>query len=167
MNGSLIEPRPEYSKTFVDELDWTLFDQFHKVVLQISTFCFRTKQICLTVDIAVVGLLAKFTDSSVNDSMFVAGLIIPLCFWFLDAVAYYYQVKLRGIMDNIQERLCERNTLHLVDFNLRNVIEKKRLEKATWERILDSFLNHSMWLYLFLILADIFLFIAFKQGWIR
>ncbi len=80
----------EYTKTFDDELDWELLDQLHKVVLQISTFCFRTKQICLTVLIAVASLLLKFTGDKLDTSVFVAGLVTPLFFWFLDSIAYYY-----------------------------------------------------------------------------
>ncbi|WP_139218588.1 hypothetical protein [Nitrosomonas aestuarii] len=90
-------------RTFQDELDWTLFDQLHRVVLQISGFCFRTKQICLTLVVAVVGLLIKFTDSGLDHSIFVAGAVIPAGFWFLDSVAYFYQSKMRGLMASIEK----------------------------------------------------------------
>ncbi len=153
---------PEYRKSFDDELDWTLFDQLHKVVLQISTFCFRTKQICLTVDIAVIGILIKILDNSLDTAIFVAGLIIPVCFWFLDSIAYFYQVKIRRVMNNIQQRLRERNTKPLVQTDYARVIEEKRAEKPTWNRIYHSFCNHSMWLYLFLFIADIVLWVAYK-----
>lgn len=95
----------EYKKSFEDEFDWNLLEQLHKVVLQISSFCFRTKQICITIEIALIGLLIKFTNNKLDTSVFIASFVIPLAFWFLDSVAYYYQVKLRGMMNNIQERL--------------------------------------------------------------
>ncbi|MGK0180042.1 MAG: hypothetical protein ACI8PD_001844, partial [Nitrospinales bacterium] len=81
-------PKDEYKKTFEYELDWNLLNQLHNVVLQISTFCFRTKQVCLTVDIAVMGVLIKFTGNTLNDSIFVSGLLIPLGFWFLDSIGF-------------------------------------------------------------------------------
>jgi uncharacterized membrane protein len=84
----------EYTKSFEDELDWNLLEQLHKVVLQISSFCFRTKQICITIEIALIGLLIKFTDSKIDTSVFVAGFVIPLAFWFLDSIAYYYEKQL-------------------------------------------------------------------------
>ncbi len=154
----------EYKKSFEDELDWNLLDQLHKVVLQISSFCFRTKQICFVAEVAVIGLLAKFTKETLNDSMFVAGFLIPLCFWFLDGIAYHYQVKIRGIMDGIQDRLIRRNTNRLVHFDSRLVIEKERVTGSQRRRVFNSFFNHSMWFYYILVLTDIALWLAFCKG---
>ncbi len=152
----------EYKKSFEDELDWNLLDQLHKVVLQISSFCFRTKQICFVAEVAVIGLLAKFTKETLDDSMFAAGFFIPLCFWFLDGIAYYYQVKIRGTMNGIQERLIHRNTHHLVHLDSMPVIEKDRFTVPQARKVLNSFFNHSMWFYYILILTDIALWLAFN-----
>lgn len=157
----------EYKKSFEDELDWNLLDQLHKVVLQISTFCFRTKQICLTVEIAVIGLLIKFTDNKLDESVFIAGLIIPFCFWFLDSIAYFYQVKLRGIMDNIRIRLKERNSQLVISDSLFNVIKKERIEKNKIKIVLDSYFNHSMWLYYILLVSDTLLWISYRMELIQ
>lgn len=157
-------PITEYRKSFEDELDWNLLDQLHKVVLQISTFCFRTKQICLTVEFVVIGLLVKFTENKLDESIFVAGLAIPLCFWFLDGVAYFYQVKLRGIMDNIRDQLHNRNSTSIVENEHGKVIEHKRIVRAQLSKIISSFINNSMWLYFFLLCADIILWILFRKG---
>jgi hypothetical protein len=157
----------EYTKSFEDELDWNLLEQLHKVVLQISSFCFRTKQICITIEIALIGLLIKFTDSKIDTSVFVAGFVIPLAFWFLDSIAYYYQVKLRGLMNNIQDRLKKRNIEQLIEDNNSNVIDSKRVEKPLLEKIKDSLFNHSMWFYYLLLLSDTILWISYKIGWIK
>jgi len=154
----------EYKRTFEDELEWNLLDQLHRVVLQISTFCFRTKQICLTVEFVVIGLLVKFTENKLNESIFVAGLVIPLCFWFLDGVAYYYQVKLRGVMDNIREKLRNRNSTTLVAAGQERVIEQERTVRSQLSKLGSSFINHSMWLYYFLLCIDIILWILFRRG---
>src|SRR5258708_29521344 len=87
-----IDPQP-YEKTLEDELDWKLLDQLYGVVSQISSFCFETKKLCVTTEFVVLTLLAKFTTDKLDHSLFVTAMVVPLCFWFLDAVVYYYQVK--------------------------------------------------------------------------
>lgn len=154
----------EYKRSFEDELDWNLLDQLDKAVLQISSFCFRTKQICLTVDVAVIGLLIKFTVNKLDTAIFVAGLLIPLCFWFLDAVAYYYQVKIRGVMDSIRERLSQRNLGTIVDANTQRVISLERVTKPWGKRLLTAFFNQSMWFYGFLSVADLAIWIMWCRG---
>jgi hypothetical protein len=154
----------EYQKSLEDELDWSLLEQLHKVVLQISSFCFHTKQICLTVDVAVVGLLIKFTENRLDTSIFVAALLIPLCFWFLDAVAYFYQVKIRGIMDGIRDRLRKRNSPTLVLADVQRTIAQKRTTGSAGKRLLAAFVNHSMWFYAFLIVTDVVLWILWCRG---
>jgi len=64
----------------------------------------------------------------VNNAMFLAGLIIPVVFWLLDSIAYFYQVKIRGIMDNIRKRLLDRNTEKIIKPT--RVIEKERIVEA-------------------------------------
>ncbi len=152
----------EYKKSFEDELDWSLLEQLHKVLLQVSNFCFYTKQICLTILVAVIGLLFKFTEDKIDTSIFVAGLVIPLCFWFLDSVAYFYQIKIRGLMDNIRQRLCERNGQVLIEGNKLRIIEKERIERNKFITTITSFFNHSMWLYFILIIINIILWRLIK-----
>ena len=148
-----------YQKSFEDELDWNLLDQLHRVVLQTSTFCFRTKQIAITLDVAVIGILLKLSNNRPEDSIFVSGLIIPICFWFLDAIGYFYQVKLRAMMDAIRERLRRRNTDQLI---AGRVIEEQRATSS--HRLWRAFFNHSMWIYLFLAVGDLVLWVLFGKG---
>jgi hypothetical protein len=154
----------EYIRTVDDELDWSLLNQLHAAVLQMGTFCFRTKQVCLTVLVGVVGLITALTSDKLDTSIFVAGAMIPICFWFLDSISYFYQVKLRGVMEGVRERIKCRNS----DEQLRGidseVIEKSRTTSSPAKRILDSFINHSMWLYYLIILIDLILWTAFKSG---
>ena len=67
-----------YTKTLQDELDWKLLDQLSGVVSQISSFCFETKKFCVTTLFVVMTLMVKFTSDKLDDSIFVAGLLIPL-----------------------------------------------------------------------------------------
>ena len=145
----------QYERSFDDEIDWQLLTQLHSVVLQISSFCFRTKQICLTLDVAVAGILFRITDNKLDESIFVAGLIIPIGFWFLDAVAYFYQVKIRGVMESIRSQLRQRNEGNaLVGINHAPVIEADRAEGTWFRRAAKAGFNHSMWFYALLVVSD-------------
>lgn len=72
-----------YAKSLEDELDWKLLDQLYGVVSQISNFCFETKKFCVTTEFVVLTLLAKFTSDKLDQALFITGLAIPVCFWFL------------------------------------------------------------------------------------
>ena len=156
-----------YEKTFEDELDWSLLDQLHQVVLQISTFCFRTKQVCVTIEVAVAGLLARFLGDRLDRSIFVAGLLIPLVFWILDSIGYYYQVKLRGVMGAICDRLRTRNTPQILAIETTAVIDDRRLQGGVPSLLKNAIFNHSMWLYPILMLTSGFLWLAFESGMIQ
>ncbi|MEN9865647.1 MAG: hypothetical protein RL748_1237 [Pseudomonadota bacterium] len=166
------ETKP-YIKTFEDELDWKLLDQLHGVVSQISSFCFETKKFCVTIQFVVITLLAKFTKDQIADSLFVVGLLIPLCFWFLDAIAYYYQVKIRGSMELISIRLKTRNIPSLVISTEPDIDESKHLiaggrgTRKWYRRVFDALINHSMWIYGLMISLDGILWLLFWKGIIR
>ncbi|MDA3822777.1 MAG: hypothetical protein PF450_09250 [Bacteroidales bacterium] len=128
-----------YSKTVEDDLDWSLLEQLHAVVLQIGTFCFRTKQICLTVLVGIVGLVTVLTSDKLDTAVFVAGLLIPICFWFLDSIAYFYQVKLRGVMDGVRDRIHKRHSANLLRGPNENVIADERINRSSVKRVRDGF----------------------------
>ncbi len=158
---------PEYTKTVEDELDWSLLNQLHAVVLQIGVFCFRTKQVCLTVLVGVIGLITALTSNRLDNSIFVAGLLIPICFWFLDSIAYFYQVKLRGVMDGIRDRIQKRHSNSILRGPNLEVISDDRVRRSAAKRVRDAFFNHSMWLYYILVITDCVLWVAFIQGVIQ
>jgi len=153
-----------YIKTLEDELDWKLLDQLHNIVSQISSFCFETKKFCVTTEFVALTLIVKFTGDKLDHSLFFTGAIIAVCFWFLDAVAYYYQVKLRGTMDAIQLRLRSRQSKQLVGIEKSNVIEPNRVNASWATRAFNAGINHSMWLYGFLVLIDLGLWLLFLGG---
>jgi hypothetical protein len=156
-----------YTKSFEDELDWKLLDQLERVVSQISSFCFETKKFCVTTQFVVLAFFAKFTDDKLDHSLFLTGAVIPGCFWFLDAVAYYYQVKIRGTMESIRQRLKSRNSQRLVATGGAPIIEAERTQRSWYQRAFDAFFNHSMWLYVLLIAIDGTLWLLFVVGKLR
>lgn len=109
-------------------------------------------------------LLVKFTADKLDHSLFVAGLLIPLCFWFLDAVGYYYQVKLRGTMESITQRIISRNGPRILAAHSNQVIAQERLQRPLSRRVLDSAANHSMWLYALMVLIDVVVWWLYIRG---
>ncbi|QPR86228.1 hypothetical protein [Aeromonas hydrophila] len=156
-----------YVKTLEDELDWKLLDQLHTAVAQISNFCFEIKKFCVTTLLAVLMFVLKFTSDKLDESIFIAGFLITFCFWFLDSTAYFYQVKLRGMMEAICEQLAARKQQRLVIHRKGSVIESSRVSAPIHKRILGAGFNHSMWIYALLILIDGFLLGLFKYGVIK
>jgi hypothetical protein len=165
--------RKRYEKSFEDQLDWTLLGQLYGAVSQISKFCFEIKKFCVTAEVLIVGLLTKFSNEHLDSSIFVAGIIIPLAFWFVDAVGYYYQKKLRGLMDNICATLIARNRDPVpkssdVEANrAQEDVEANRALKGWFKRAVRAGFNHSMWTYAILLLLDIAAWILFAIGRIR
>ena len=156
-----------YTKTLQDELDWKLLDQLSGVVSQISSFCFETKKFCVTTLFVVMTLMVKFTSDKLDDSIFVAGLLIPLCFWFLDSTGYFYQVKLRGTMEQIRSRLASRDQRPLVAADGTGIIAKDRVNIPNYRKVLDAALNHSIWLYALLVVANLAVWALFSIGKIK
>ncbi|MDR7089813.1 hypothetical protein [Cellvibrio fibrivorans] len=153
-----------YVKTLQDELDWKLLDQLHGAVAQISNFCFEIKKFCVTTLFVAMTLIIKFTSDKLDLSIFVTGLVIPLCFWFLDATGYFYQVKIRGAMEAIRIRLSSRGEEKIVVALSGHVIELSRISAPRHKRILSAAFNHSMWLYLLLVAIDLLLLALYLSG---
>ncbi|MGI2183969.1 hypothetical protein ACRN9F_17260 [Shewanella oncorhynchi] len=156
-----------YTKTLQDELDWKLLDQLHGAVAQISSFCFEIKKFCVTTLFIVLTLMAKFTSDKLDHSLFVAGLMIPLCFWFLDATGYFYQVKLRGTMQAIRTRLASQNDQKLIVTTEVQIIEPSRVSASTYRRIVAAGFNHSMWLYILLVVINLSIWFLYSEGFIK
>lgn len=156
-----------YTKSLEDELDWKLLDQLYGVTSQISNFCFEIKKFCITTEFVVLALMAKFTENKLDSSLFITGLAIPVCFWFLDSVAYYYQVSIRGTMDNIRVRIEKRNNGQLTSTSGVPIINPDRIEISKRKRIFNATINHSMWLYVLIISADIAAWALYIQGTIK
>ena len=139
-------------------------DQLHGVVAQISSFCFETKKLCVTTEFIVLTLVVKFTTDALDHSIFVSALVVTICFWFLDATAYFYQVKLRGTMESIRERLASRESVVLVSTQGTRFIAPDRAKSSWAKRVRQSAFNHSMWLYAVLMIADAAVWLAYAAG---
>lgn len=145
-----------YQKSCTDEIDFKVVDQLHGAVSQISGFCFEIKKICVATLFIVLTLIVKITNNKLDLSIFISSYCMILSFWFLDSVAYYYQIKLRGKMQEKLDGIENRNdNKKLTKHDGITNIEKKTKELWPFAKILNAGINHSMWLYLILFLLSL------------
>lgn len=137
-----------------DELDKIQIDQLHKATLNFSNNSLETKKLCVTAQIAVYTLLAGIYKESPLSSLVISlelvGFFIPVLFYAVDVVLYFYQDRLRENMNNKINSIRKRHGLKSEPI-IRN---KKRL----WR----SFINGSQVLYLGLLIASVFTPILIK-----
>ncbi|TFZ45587.1 hypothetical protein E5C33_08895 [Stenotrophomonas maltophilia] len=151
------------SRTLSDELDWKLFDQLHVAVSQFSGFCFEIKKFCVTTEFVVISLIATLTKS-VDVSMFVAAAVISVSFWILDATAYYYQVKVRGRMEEIRRDILKRSSLQEGESEISEVIDIDRSKGDPAELLFKAIFNHSMWIYAIILFVNMVVFFLYMSG---
>lgn len=156
MHSSEISPilkNNKYEKTLADELDWNTINQLHSATLNISNQSFEIKKLCVTIEIAVLAFIAKFSQDKVDTSLFITGFIVPLMFYGVDCVTYFYQDKLRGVMIVFENTIRSRYEL-----------PERNNEHNKGNRKFVAMFNHSHWLYAVLIVLDIAIYLAYKFG---
>jgi len=130
-----------------DELDKIQIDQLHKATLNFSNNSLETKKLCVTVQIAVYTLLASIykenTLSNLLISLEILGILIPILFYSVDVVLYFYQDRLRENMGKRINEIKKRNGLLILP------------SSKSKPRLLRSFFNGSQIIYLGLILVSI------------
>ena len=134
-------------RVIADELDKIQIDQLHKATLNFSNNSLETKKLCVTVQIAVYTLLAGIYKESPLSNLVIAlellGILIPVLFYAVDVVLYFYQDRLRENMNKRMDEIKKRNGLPV------------RSENGSKRRLFRSFFNGSQILYLGLIIVSI------------
>jgi len=125
-------------RVIADELDKIQIDQLHKATLNFSNNSLETKKLCVTVQIAVYTLLAGLVIA-----LELLGILIPVLFYAVDVVLYFYQDSLRENMNKRMDEIKQRNGLPV------------RSENRSKRRLFLSFFNGSQILYLGLIIVSI------------
>jgi hypothetical protein len=92
-----------------DTLDLRTLDQLHAVVLEFSKTSQELKKLCVGRVTAVPALIFALTDSKLDASIFIAGLVIAVTFWLVDAYTYFYQDKVRNRMSEVADTLRTRS----------------------------------------------------------
>ncbi|NBQ68716.1 MAG: hypothetical protein EBU46_07760 [Nitrosomonadaceae bacterium] len=70
-------------------------------------------------------------------------------------------------MEGIRDRIKKRNENQLITTSGVPVIATNRVNKPPLNRIYDAAINHSMWLYGFLIVADLIAWGLYTEGAIK
>jgi len=157
-----------YQKNLADEIDFKVVDQLHTAVSQISGFCFEIKKFCIATLFIVLTFIAKFTQDSLDSSIFISSYCMIFSFWFLDSVAYYYQVKLRGKMLSTIDSIKIRNSESDINNESKDfIIDKKRIDIKTIKKVFFAGINHSMWLYLILLIFTVIAHMLYSNGLIK
>lgn len=133
-----------------DRLSFNLIDQLHNATISLSKQSFEIKKICLTIEVASLTLIAQFVSNKIDKALFIAGFIIPITFYLLDVMTYFYQDRLRGRMIKEENLIRSRNKTE----NIPNKHSKCRI----WR----SFFNSSHLIYLTLIIIDVILGLCLK-----
>lgn len=159
-----------YQKSLSDEIDFKIVDQLHSAASQISGFCYEIKKLCVATLFIALTFIVKFTNNRLDSSIFISSYCMIFSFWFLDAVSYYYQVKLRGkiltTINNIKERNKEIKEIKGTDDG-DMIIERSRIESKLSKKIFQAGINHSMWLYLLLTIFSVIANILYIFGIIK
>ncbi|MBF0144923.1 MAG: hypothetical protein HQL84_00210 [Magnetococcales bacterium] len=143
--------KKKYEKSLEDELDWKLLDQLYGAVVQIGGFCYDVKKLCVTTLTASMVFLTKFSSGTSAIGLFQVSLMIVVGFWLVDSVAYYYQRKLRGLMEEVNNRILKNNSIQTEGLKWR-VIDPVLLRQTKPMLVYSSFINSSMVLYYVLLL---------------
>jgi len=127
-----------------DSLNRVHIDQLHNAVLEFNKQSFDVKKLCITVEISAFTLVVTLFMGNYSDAMFIPllstlGLLIPMLFYIVDASTYFYQDKLRNIIDDEEHLICARHNIPK-DKNPRftNTNNKKRILRSiiAWPNIL-------------------------------
>jgi len=157
-----------YKKSLSDEIDFKVLDQLHSAVTQFSSFCFEIKKFCITTIFIVLAFITKFTNNQLDSSLFTSSFLMISFFWFLDSTSYYYQVKLRGLMNSRIEGIENRNNNNgLKDHKGDIIIDSSRVDKSFIKKAINSLFNLSMSLYYGLFVVNVTTVVLFKYGYIK
>lgn len=141
----------QYQKSLDDELDWTLVNQYHAAVLQISQKSFEIKKLTIVTLAAVLTFISKLSEYRIDSPFFVSAYLIIILFWFLNSYTYYFQIKLRIKISEHLKNIKLRNAKNVTDLSNVYVIEPERIKKSFLRK---SILNRSMWIYYILLLLN-------------
>lgn len=103
---SLFQPKmdvelkvPEEKRDIDSEIDWKIIDQLHNAVLNFSRNSMQAKKIMFTLLGIFIAALLQLDE--IRDALrwLPVMIVIVFLFWAFDAYTYYYQEKLRALMD--------------------------------------------------------------------
>lgn len=99
---------PEKVRDIDSEIDWKIIDQLHNAVLNFSRNSMQAKKIMFTLLGIFMTAMLREPKFSIDTQWFLVIIGIVLLFWTFDSYTYYYQEKLRALMDERFKALKKR-----------------------------------------------------------
>lgn len=131
-------------------------DQLHNATLNFSKASIQMKQMMITLAAIVAPVVVKLSKDKLNSALFISLYTIIVIFHFLDGFTYYYQRKLRDLME-YHFKLIKDNTI--------NPEIKNKWQKFKF--LFKSYYNSSTLIYLFFLIANSIAFILYLNGIIK
>jgi hypothetical protein len=154
--------KPEYKKSFEDEVDWVIINQLHSATSRFSTASIELKKMFIILIGISIPAIIKLTDSKLDESLFVTIYVLTFTFWYLDGFTYFYQENLRAKMDERFEKLKRKNTVsETEDENSETdeyTLPDDRKKSDRWSR---AFLNSSVRIYQIFFILNTIAFVLF------
>lgn len=153
--------KQEYKKTLADEIDWKIIDQLHNVTLNFSSKSLEIKRIFVIFIGILVPVALQLSKNTLSWALFSSLYVVIISFWLVDSYTYYYQEKLRGLMNKKFESISLRNgTSDTKDF----VIDPKRVKKKGLKSLVKSMFNFSHLLYYIMIILNLITSLMYWKG---
>ena len=154
----------EYKKSLEDEIDWKIIDQLHNATLNFSSKSLEIKKMFLVFVGILVPALIKLSGEILDWSIFVALYLSIFSFWILDSYTYFYQEKLRGMMNERFKSISIRNQEEkIIQENKEKgfTIQEERVEKISKVK---SLFNASHLIYLIMSILNSICCYLFWKG---
>lgn len=145
----------------LNELDLIVINQLHNSTLNFSKASITVKQMLLTLVAIVAPIIVKFSGDTLDLSLFVSMYVLITLFWILDSFTYYYQEKMRFLMDEKFNAIKNRVSTNKI-ITMRFTIERKK--KNVIFSVLHSLFNWSEIFYLMLVFVNSIAFVLFIKG---
>ena len=136
---------------------FTKIEQLHNVTLNFSKASIQMKQIMFTLIAIVAPIIIKLSGDHLDISLFITLYLIIFVFHFLDSFTYYYQKKMRAIMDSYFDKF-EKSKKE------RSLISNTKNEKCFIHTILKSVFNYSTLVYVCLFFLNTIGLVLFHFG---
>lgn len=126
-----------------EKINFKKIDQLHNATLNFSKASIQMKQMMITLAAIVAPIIVKLSADKLNLALFISMYLIIIVFHSLDGFTYYYQKKLREMMN--------------YHFNLIQGQTNPPKTLSKWEKvkiIIKSVFNSSTLIYPFLALIN-------------
>lgn len=139
------EANKEYKRSIEDEIDWKIIGQLHNATNNFSSKSLEIKRMFVLFIGVLIPVAIKLSNDALHWTLFASLYVAIICFWLVDSYTYFFQEKLRGLMDKRFVSISFRNGVaNSEDY----VIKRERVEnRGLIKSLAKSMFNFSHLLY--------------------